>query len=434
MGTVQLSKRQQAAGTQDRPVKVVLIGGFGGGNVGNEASLAVAIRELRRVRPHCRIIVASLDPEQVQANTGVRSIPIGRQRLAPLNRWLLPLKVARRVPAEAGRWGRALTLLRDADALVLPGTGALDDFCDTPFGFVFDVWVWVSVARAVGCPVALLSIGAGPIRQTSVARMAGVIARSAAHISLRDEISKDFLATLGRDTSQDRVVPDLVFATPRPAAAGDPIRGEAAPPATSSAGAGNVSRVNTEARCTVGLGCMAYGGWSGDLTGPQYQRYLQLLTAVAVDLLARGHRIQLLIGQPVDRSAATDLVARLDALGIDRREVREPTSRTFDDLVEAVCEVDVVVASRFHTIVAALMAQRPVVSLGYADKNRALLHASGVEAADQHVDSATSEWVLDQVATLLAHPMEATTMSRARLADWQQEVTEAVARMADDVL
>ncbi len=437
MRTQYLSKRRRAAGSEDRPVNVVLIGGFGGGDVGNEASLVVAIRELRRVRPGCRIIVAGLNPEQVQADTGVRAVPIGRQQLAPLNRWLLPVKVLRRVPAEAGRWRRAVMLLRNADALVLPGTGALDDFSDTPFGFVFDVWVWVMVARAVGCPVALLAIGAGPIRQSSVRRLASFIARSAQHVSVRDDISKDFLATLGRDTTDDRVVPDLVFAYPRASPPADPPPTATSPspphpaasPPTVSTSAG-ISQVSTDEPLTVGLGCMAYGGWSGDLNGPQYERYLQLLTDIAADLLARGHRIQLLIGQPVDRTAATDLLARLDVLGIDRTEVREPTGRTFDDLLAAVSGVDIVVASRFHTIVAALMAQRPVVSLGYADKNRALLQAAGIEAADRHVQSATSRWVLLGVAALLDEPRN-TTLTPAQLTDWAIQAQQAIAQMAN---
>ena len=58
---------------------------------------------------------------------------------------------------------------------------------------------------------------------------------------------------------------------------------------------------------------------------------------------------------------------------------------------------EVVVASRFHNIICALMTRRPTVSLGYAGKNERLLTEFGQGGRAQPMESFDVDLLLDQV-------------------------------------
>ena len=66
-------------------------------------------------------------------------------------------------------------------------------------------------------------------------------------------------------------------------------------------------------------------------------------------------------------------------------------------LMAEMAEAEVVVASRFHNVVCALKARRPVVSLGYAGKNADLLADFGLSGYDQPIDAFDVDRVLAQV-------------------------------------
>ncbi len=58
---------------------------------------------------------------------------------------------------------------------------------------------------------------------------------------------------------------------------------------------------------------------------------------------------------------------------------------------------EVVVASRYHNVIAALRVGVPVVSLGYAGKNAVLLERFGLDGLDQPIDSFDPDLLARQV-------------------------------------
>jgi polysaccharide pyruvyl transferase WcaK-like protein len=62
---------------------------------------------------------------------------------------------------------------------------------------------------------------------------------------------------------------------------------------------------------------------------------------------------------------------------------------TVDELFAEIACTDMVVASRFHNILCSLLLERPVISLGYHDKNLDLLTTYGLERFCQDIEEFT---------------------------------------------
>jgi polysaccharide pyruvyl transferase WcaK-like protein len=211
----------------------------------------------------------------------------------------------------------------------------------------------------------------------------GCAARFASYRSYRDLASKEFVASLGIDVAGDEVYPDIVFSLNTP---------------ESNAGAKRSDRL------TVGIGVMSYYGWqpgaeSGKTT---YERYLAKLTRFAIWLLERGYRVRLLIGSQADTPVVRSVIERVTAQ-TDLRDdalVSEP-AETLHDLIVQMRDTDVVIATRFHNVVAALKCGKPVLSLGYADKNMHLLKEFGLEQFSQPVDSIDFDLLIRQFEEIM---------------------------------
>jgi hypothetical protein len=70
------------------------------------------------------------------------------------------------------------------------------------------------------------------------------------------------------------------------------------------------------------------------------------------------------------------------------------------DVMEQIVLTDIVVATRFHNLVCALKLDRPTISIGYADKNDALLADMGLGDFCQHIESLDVDLLIKQFTTL----------------------------------
>ncbi|MER9676895.1 polysaccharide pyruvyl transferase family protein [Mesorhizobium sp. M0208] len=136
---------------------------------------------------------------------------------------------------------RAVRHIRKAKVIVVPGTGILDYFGDRPLGMPFDVFKWCLAAHLAGTRIAFVSVGAGPVGHRLSRWLITSAARMADYRSYRDTASREFMASVGVDTSRESMDPDLAFTLPVPQSANaDPSH-----------------------PLTVGVGVMNYRGWCG---------------------------------------------------------------------------------------------------------------------------------------------------------------------------
>lgn len=344
-------------------MRLGLFGQFGTGNSGNDGSLEAMIRLLRKHRPDAELVCICPNPAQVTADFGIEAISSGRTD--PQGRH------------PTGAIARAIGRMRNLvypfaaagllDALIVPGTGFLDDFQEAPFGWPLMIMRWSLAARFRGAKLAFVSIGAGPIRHAMSRRFMVAAARLCHYRSYRDQISKDFMLSLGCGSEADRVYPDLAFSLTAPN-----------------------GRAPRDERVTVGVGVMAYAGWVRQHADGEaiYERYTSGIVAFIAWLLRQGHDVRLLTGDKQDQQAVSDVLERLKVdmpPDISAIVTLQPT-RTLQELMEQIAMTDIVVATRFHNVVGALKMARPVVSLGYARKNEVLLEDMGLHGMSQPVE------------------------------------------------
>jgi polysaccharide pyruvyl transferase WcaK-like protein len=305
-------------------------------------------------------------------------------------------KLLRRLPA--------VKTVRRLDALIVPGTGILDDFSERFWGMPAALFGWCLAARLSGVRIAFVSVGAGPITHPLSRRLMKGAARLAHYRSYRDDQSRDFMQSIGFDTRDDAVYPDIAFRLPAP-----PAAAPAAPP-------------QAQGPLTVGLGLMTYLGWRGNWArgATVYGSYVPKIARFALWLLDRGHRVRLLMGDAVDRKAVDDVLQAIAAErpGYPRERVVAEPSDTLHEVMRQMAETDVVVGTRFHNVVCALKLGKPMISIGYARKNDVLMADMGLGDFCQHVESLDVDLLIEQLTRLVANRFAYEQRMRERLGEY----------------
>src|SRR5262249_44618683 len=203
--------------------------------------------------------------------------------------------------------------------------------------------------------------------------------------SYRDASSKDHLEAIGLDVKNDAVYPDLAFSLPRAVA---PINHD---PGREGA--------------VIGVGLMNYHNRLGRSGNDEtiYRDYLGRLACFVVRLLERRYTVRLLIGDLVwDEGVRQDLRKELEERRLkyeDGRIIDEPAS-SVGELLSQLSSVDVVVASRFHNILLALMLRKPVVAISYHEKFQPLMNGVGLGEFCQDIEHIDVDDLIGKVVRL----------------------------------
>jgi polysaccharide pyruvyl transferase WcaK-like protein len=148
---------------------------------------------------------------------------------------------------------------------------------------------------------------------------------------------------------------------------------------------------------------MSYRGWWGD-NEDLYDCYVERMAGFVIWCVERGYRVMLLEGDIDDRPAVDDLIrilrgkqgeAFISSLSIGR-------SSSLDELMRDIERTDVVVATRFHTIVSALKLLKPTISISYSNKNEALMVEAGLADYCQQIKNFDLKVLIDQLTAMLA--------------------------------
>ena len=374
------------------PKKIALFGFFGWGNLGNTGTLQAFLHHLRCRLPDAEIWCICANPEEVAKQVHIPVFPIDlppRQLWYRPNNWLLRLihQGLLRIPLESWLWLKAYLFLQGFDLLLIPGTGVLDDYGVGPFQTPYDLFKWCLVARMSGTELFFVSVGAGPIYHKLSRWLMKSAFALADYRSYRDRLSQEYMASIGFRHGDNGVYPDLMFSLPL---------------------ATEFQRKQTYTQPqVVGLGVMAYYGWNrpADEGMAIYQAYLNKLGQFAIWLVEHHYIIRLLIGQSHDQQAIEDLktyIERHYGTPAPGQLISEPM-RTIEELFQQLDATDLVVATRFHNVLCALMLNKPVVSLGYAQKNDVLMAEMGLDRFCQPIETFTVEQLIQQFTEVAAN-------------------------------
>ena len=410
-------------------MRIGVLGHVGNQNLGDEALLGAVIQNVRRRYPDAEVIGFTRRPGDTRERHGIAAFPIHRTngRAAPApsgdsaaGAWerlgsllkrvplVRPLvRAARRigrvvvgVPAELGFLVRAYRNLRGTDLLLVAGSGQLNDYWEGPWGIPFTLFKWALLAHATGTKLALLSLGAGPLRTRVGKFFVKQTVRLADYRSYRDDDSRRCVMALGVPGPHS-VVPDLVFSLDVAAPT---------PPAASPLGR----------RRVVGINPMPFFDerYYPESDPHVFGAYVQTLAAFADWLVEREYTVRFFATQLFWDHGVIDRVRALmrvepQASGDGRVIARRIGS--FDELVAALDSLDLVVATRYHGTLFAMIRLKPVVSIAYQRKSLELMRDMGQSAYAIAIDQLTLAGLQERFLALERHSAEIVAAVRPKL-------------------
>ncbi|MGW7685848.1 polysaccharide pyruvyl transferase family protein [Kribbella sp. NPDC054772] len=384
--------------------RVAFFGLLGSGNLGNHGSFDAMLAYVRSRHPEAGISCICAGPEEIERQYGIPSAAItwfqehgpGRSRIET---------VVRKTFGKVADLGRMPRLVRKYDVIIVPGMGVLETTMEVrPWGWPYALFLMVLCARLAGVRTAFVNVGANVARERSLSWLYTSAARLASYRSYRDEYSRDAMRAMGLDTSRDQVYPDLAFALPRPPVPeSDPESQQASPR-------------------TVGLGVMAYRGTNADRDRADdiYATYTAKIIEFARWLVDAGYRIRLVTGDPSDQAvvdAVYDDLRKSRPELVDERFFNEP-AETLGGLLEQLAGVDIVVASRYHNVVSALMLSKPTISISYGIKSDSLMEDMRLAEFRQPIQGLDVARLIDQFRALESRTASVVPAMQARNAEY----------------
>jgi colanic acid/amylovoran biosynthesis protein len=272
----------------------------------------------------------------------------------------LAIRLLRRAPVVA-RWlltarqRQHLDRLARADAVVATGgTYFVEHYDLTPRADE------VLAAQALGKPTFLFTQSLGPFRDRSNRALMRRIVAGCAAVFLRDEPSRRHLMELGPGPDRIQVHADAAFALP--------------PPAPRTVQPGTPRRVAISVR--------EWSHFHGVHRAEAEERYRRAVADAVRTLADEGVEVTFVStcqGVPEYWADDARYARRLvdDLLGGETSVRADACWRAPQALAEALQGFDVVIATRMHCAILALVAGTPVVAIAYEFKSRELLHALG---------------------------------------------------------
>jgi polysaccharide pyruvyl transferase WcaK-like protein len=394
--------------TRMKPKKIAFYGFFGQENWGNECTLQTIFHNTRKYFPDAQFKCICLDPEDVTIRHNIPAVPMrgiifkpGWLRGHPLTKFLR--KVIIGIPSELYRWLEAFRTLKGIHMLIVPGSGFLTDAYSHPFGWPYDIFKWSLIAKLCHCQLLYVSMGAGPIYH-SLSRWFIKSALSLADFrSYRDHSTAKYLKSIGFSTNNDRVYPDLVFNL-----------AEVVIPH------GDIHKMR---RRVVGIGLMIYPGqYSIDKpSNAMYRAYLENLVIFVRWLLTHDYDVRLLIGDKHDRSVTQEFreLLKQDAGAYDEDRIIEEAVFSVEQLLSQLAATDLVVATRYHNVLLALILGKPAISISFHHKCVSLMRQIGLSEYCQDINQLDADRLIEQFCDLEKNAEKLRPLIKQKIAEFR---------------
>jgi polysaccharide pyruvyl transferase WcaK-like protein len=352
--------------------KIALFGTFGTGNLGNECTLQAMLFNIRRRVPNARVSCICRNPEETASTYGIRAVAIREMPLRGTNNraWRLLRKIFLGIPVDLYRWLSVINGLMGSHMLIMTGTGMLSDSGIGPLGLHYDILRWSVVAKLCRCKLLFVSVGAGPIRRPLARFFVKTALRLANYRSYRDSFSKEYLKSIGFNADDDPVYPDLAFSLPEGMLPDDQDDGDKHAP--------------------VGVGLITHyvhRSLSNDVE-QTYREYVTKMARFIGWLVEHNRTVRLLTGDVVyDSRVRNDVRTLLEQSGLtyEKSNIIDEPTRSFEELLSQLATTRVVVASRFHNLLLALMLGKPALAISFHEKDDSLMTAVGLQEFCQDI-------------------------------------------------
>ncbi len=382
-------------------IKIGLLGNIGNGNLGDEATFAAAIQNIRRYCPSAKVYGFSENPQDTWERHHISVFPMRRKRETSLlpgvmddkssevatatkgfNTFLKkfirrlkahplifePLKTIQRslifflrLFEEIGHFLKCLRIVKGTDLLIVPGSGHLSDHFGGPWNFPYTLMKWAIIAKLSGTRLAFLSVGAGPLNFPLSRLLIKTSLSLATYRSFRDSDSKRLVERIGVK-GENPIFPDLAHSL--------------------HLNSNFPGYYKNESRSLVGINPFPhydYRYWPVG-TPSVYSSYVNRLASFASWLIENGYRILFFATQiRADPRVIEDIRNILERnMNLDLKGLLlVPSIRSLNDLISQLSMTDFVVATRFHAILISFLLNKPVLGIANHHKMINLMEAVG---------------------------------------------------------
>jgi polysaccharide pyruvyl transferase WcaK-like protein len=399
---------------------IVLLTPYTGSNLGDAAIQNAVIKNLKMRHPSASIRGITLRPEATAELHGIPCFPLISAGIARYQKPANKVETSTAVTVKSKKYEfltnryiriflkaglylpragyRILGLLRNevnhissgyefiknTDQAVFSGGGQLDDLWGGPWHHPYTILKWAVLARIAGARLIFLSIGADHLK-SPLTRFFIKRALSLAHYrSYRDEETKTRVVSMGISNT-DRVYPDLAYSLPL---------------ATQD----NRRLINDEHRpVVVGISPIGAPAWTTNRS-ELFETYMENLTTLVSWLLSTKHTVLFFPSQTTDDPPLIEEIkSRLVASGshYDEQQIISEPVLNVDDLLQQIAMTDIVVASRFHSVLLANLLCKPALALSYRSKVKNLMDDAGLGQYCLDINNVRAEDMKTVVSTLL---------------------------------
>ncbi len=364
-------------------------------NLGDEALFSAVIQNVRLRVSDAEVIGFTINPDDTRERHGIRCFPI-RRREKILTGAPSPTSRPSKLSTNAGATGRIKAFiktipglrsvvhalyrftqavvavlaepkflldsyrrLRGVELLLVAGSQQLSDGYGGAWGFPFTLYKWTLLSKISGTKVAILSVGAGPIRSPLSKLFFKRILNGVSYRSYRDAISSRLMKGMGIKGNHP-VFPDLVYSLQLPAP-------RPAPTITK--------------RIVVGTNPVPFfdGRYWATSDPERYQDYVNKFARFTEWLVKNGHSVLFFPTQiRSDVLTITDIRSAMNGAADSPHLLPSHAIQNLEDLVSEISRADLVVANRYHGILISLMLNKPVLGVAYHEKSRAILAQVGL--------------------------------------------------------
>ena len=422
IGTVDLSRASDATESIENsksrvdrdPICIGLLGMYASRNLGDVAIQLAVMRALHARCTNIKFVGLCQDPEDTVRTFGISAIASsGRGRLiTPTSLHEAENEVPMGMPSIIsklfGHFNALRQIWRQArllDMLLISGSGQIDDFWGGPWAQPFRLLAWSLAARLQGKPVAVFGVGVDELH-SSLGKWFCLRALSCAEICVvRDAGSRDALRAMGF-SSPIEVCADPAFhlsveAFERSGDTGSPYA--------------VISPISRRA-------------WPG-AEDESYEKYLSALARVAEYLQEQSVQVRFVCSQ-----------IRMDPPIVDRiiRRMRKGTAvpsflpvTTVDEYLSAVEGAQLIVGSRLHALILALVVGTPAIAVSGVRKVHQLFADIGFSDHAFDIRSLNVPALLTCIENVVSSPEKMRMQVRETTREFKSQLEVQFDRLSD---
>jgi polysaccharide pyruvyl transferase CsaB len=333
-------------------MKVGIIGNYGNNNNGDEAILTGILNQLTE-HLHVKkedIVVFSNNPENTVERYGITAKPLIHKKGSILKSGTTTIRASYRV-------------MKELDLLIIGGGGLLMDMYkrDAPLYSTLGI-----TGKRAGCKVVVYGVGAGPLNTAVGKFFIKQLTNVAESVSVRDTDSQKLLQSIGVKTPVS-VIGDPAFSVP-------------------------AERTHTysEAIKKVGVTAVPYFSnqyWpTPDL--PKYNAYVEGMAA-GLDQLIEEKGVEVTFFStkfPEDVQVTKDIYAKMKHQ--EKAALLEDNLHP-TEIVRISAEQDLIIGTRLHSLILSVVAQTPVIGIGYHHKVEDFMKVIGMPTSGIPINKVT---------------------------------------------